>query len=57
MQSKNINQKDKTEKLSDEKMIEDGRDSLVRYFDGMVTTTARIIINQYLDDDQWKNMA
>lgn len=54
MQSKNVNQKSKTEKSTDEETIEDGQDPLARYFDGMGTATARIIIKRHLDDDQWK---
>ncbi|MBB5348572.1 MAG: hypothetical protein MUE70_12790 [Desulfobacterales bacterium] len=54
MQSKNVNQKSKTEKSTDEETIEDGQDPLARYFDGMGTATARIIINRHLDDDQWE---
>ena len=29
-------------------------DPLTRYFDGMGTATARIIINRHLDDNQWE---
>lgn len=54
MQSKNVNQKDKTEKSTDEETIKDGQDPLARYFDGMGTATARIIIKRHLDDDQWE---
>lgn len=54
MQSKNVNQKDKTVKSTDEETIEDGQDPLARYFDGMGTATARIIIKRHLDDDQWE---
>ena len=54
MQSKIVNQKEKTEKSTDEETIEDGQDPLARYFDGMGTATARIIIKRHLDDDQWE---
>ena len=32
----------------------DEEDSLTKYFDGMGTATARIIINRHLDDNQWE---
>lgn len=54
MQLKNVNQKDKTERSTDEETIEDGQDPLARYFDGMGTATARIIIKRHLDDKQWE---
>ncbi len=31
----------------------DEEDSLTRYFDGMGTATARIIINRHIDENQW----
>ena len=55
MQSKDVNQKGKTEKSTDEETIEDWQDPLARYFEGMGTATARIIINRHLDDNQWEN--
>jgi hypothetical protein len=54
MQSKNVNQKSNTEKSTDEETVEDGQDPLSRYFDGMGTATARIIINRHIDDNQWE---
>ena len=39
----------------DDKPVQpDEEDPLARYFDGMGTATARIIINRHLDDDQWE---
>jgi hypothetical protein len=32
----------------------DEEDPLARYFDGMGTATARIIINRHMDDNQWE---
>jgi hypothetical protein len=35
-------------------MRPDEDDPLARYFDGMGTATARIIISRHLDDNQWE---
>jgi hypothetical protein len=54
MKSKNINPAGEPQRSTDEAMAEDGRDALTKYFDGMGTATARIIINRHIDDNQWE---
>ena len=52
MQPKDIERKGEPQRSTDEKLAEDGRDTLREYFDGMGTATARIIINRDIDDNQ-----
>lgn len=54
MKSKEKNSADESQRSTDEKMAEDGQDALTKYFDGMGTATARIIIHRNMDDDQWE---
>jgi hypothetical protein len=54
MKSKKRNPADESQRSTDEKMAEDGQDALAKYFDGMGTATARIIIHRNMDDDQWE---
>jgi hypothetical protein len=54
MQPKNVNQKSKAENSTDEEATEDCPDGLSKYFDGMGTATARIIINRHIEDNQWE---
>ena len=54
MKSKEKNSADKSRRSTDENMPEDGQDALTKYFDGMGTATARIVIHRNMDDDQWE---
>lgn len=54
MKPKDIKPADETQGSTDTAMAEDGQDPLSRYFDGMGTATARIIINRHIDDNQWE---
>lgn len=54
MKSKDIKPAGEPQRSTDEAMAEDGRDPLTKYFDGMGTATARIIINRHIDDNQWE---
>lgn len=54
MNSKDIKPADELQRSNDEEMAEDGRDALTKYFDGMGTATAKIIINRHIDDNQWE---
>lgn len=54
MQSENDSQTGENQRSTDEEVAENGQDALTRYFDGMGTATARIIINRHIDDNQWE---
>ena len=54
MTSKEKNASGGSQRSPDGEMAEDGQDALTKYFDGMGTATARIIIHRNIDDDQWE---
>jgi hypothetical protein len=54
MKSKEKNAAGGSQRSPDGEMAEDGQDALTKYFDGMGTATARIIVHRNIDDDQWE---
>jgi len=54
MQSENDSQTGENQKSDDAETLVDDNDPLSKYFDGMGTATARIIINRHIDDNQWE---
>lgn len=54
MKTNDIKPAGEPKRSTDKAMTEDGRDALTRYFEGMGTATARIIINRHIDDNRWE---
>ncbi|NPV06019.1 MAG: hypothetical protein HPY67_14965 [Syntrophaceae bacterium] len=54
MQSKKDYQTGESQRSTDVELAGAEQDALAKYFDGMGTATARIIINRHINDNQWE---